>query len=84
MATKISTITELFHRFHNCEMQLKQGKIAACLINFKEVIEKSPAIPKTEKEKSELHAGIATFLKFSARCLLAIPIWKPTWNLLKA
>ncbi len=63
MATKISTITELFHRFHNCEMQLKQGKIAACLINFKEVIEKSPAIPKTEKEKSELHAGIATFLK---------------------
>jgi len=63
MATKISTITELFHRFHNCEMQLKQGKIAACLINFKEVIEKSPAIPKTEKEKSELHAGIEAFLK---------------------
>lgn len=63
MASKISTITELFHRFHHCEMQLKQGKIAACLIAFKEVIEKSPAIPKTEKEKSELHSGIELFLR---------------------
>lgn len=63
MASKISTITELFHRFHNCEMQLKQGKIAACLIAFKEVIEKMPAISKTEKEKSELHSAIELFLK---------------------
>ncbi len=63
MASKISTVTELFHRFHHCEMQLKQGKIAACLIAFKEVIEKSPAIPKTEKEKSELHSGIELFLR---------------------
>jgi len=63
MAARISTVSELFHRFHNCEMQLKQGKIAACLINFKEVIERSPAIPKTEKEKSELHSGIEIFLK---------------------
>lgn len=63
MAAKISTITELFHRFHNCEMQLKQSKIAACLITFKEVIERIPAIPKTEKEKSELHSGIEIFLR---------------------
>lgn len=63
MAAKISTITELFHRFHNCEMQLKQGKIAACLINFREVAEKMSFIPKTEKEKSELHSGIEIFLK---------------------
>lgn len=63
MAAKISTITELFHRFHICEMQLKQGKIAACLIAFREIIEKMPAIPKTEKEKGELRAGIEQFLK---------------------
>ena len=63
MAAKISNITELFHRFHQCEMQLKQGKIAACLIAFREIIEKMPAIPKTEKEKDELHAGIELFLK---------------------
>ena len=63
MASKISNITELFHRFHQCEMQLKQGKIAACLIGFKDVIEKTPAIPKTEKEKNELNQGIELFLK---------------------
>lgn len=63
MASKIATITELFHRFHQCEMYLKQGKIAACLIAFKEVIERSPSIPKTEKEKSELHSGIDLFLR---------------------
>lgn len=63
MASKISNITELFHRFHQCEMQLKQGKIAACLISFKEVIERTPAIPKTEKEKSELNQGIELFLR---------------------
>jgi len=63
MASKISNITELFHRFHQCEMQLRQGKIAACLIGFKEVIEKTPAIPKSEKEKNELHQGIELFLR---------------------
>jgi len=63
MASKISNITELFHRFHNCEMQLRQGKIAACLIGFKEIIEKSPAIPKSEKEKNEFHQGVEIFLK---------------------
>ena len=63
MASSISNITELFHRFHTCEMSLKQGKIAACLIGFKEVIEKMPAIPKTDREKGELHQGIETFLK---------------------
>jgi len=63
MASKISTITELFHRFHHCEMQLKQGKIAACLIAFKEVIEKISSVPKTEKEKGELHSGIELFLR---------------------
>jgi tetratricopeptide (TPR) repeat protein len=44
-------------------MNLKQGKIAACLIGFKEVIEKMPAIPKTDREKGELHQGIDLFLK---------------------
>lgn len=63
MASKITNITELFHRFHQCEMQLKQSKIAACLIAFKEVIEKTPAIPKTEKEKNELNQGIELFLR---------------------
>ena len=63
MASSISTITELFHKFHMCEMNLKQGKIAACLIGFKEVIEKTSAIPKSDREKGELHQGIETFLK---------------------
>ncbi len=63
MASKISNITELFHRFHHCEMQLRQGKIAACLIGFKEIIEKSPAIPKSEKEKNEFHQGVEIFLR---------------------
>src|SRR5512145_2476332 len=63
MASKITNITELFHRFHNCEMQLRQGKIAACLIAFREVIERLPSIPKTEKEKNELHQGIELYLR---------------------
>jgi len=44
-------------------MNLKQGKIAACLIGFKEVIEKNPVIPKSDSEKGELNQGIETFLK---------------------
>lgn len=63
MAAKITNITELFHRFHQCEMQLRQGRIAACLVGFREIIERSPAIPKTEKEKNELHQGIELFLR---------------------
>jgi tetratricopeptide (TPR) repeat protein len=63
MASNISNIAELLHKFHTCEMNLKQGKIAACLIGFKEVIEKSPAIPKSDREKGELNQGIETFLK---------------------
>lgn len=63
MAAKISNITELFHRFHQCEMQVKQGKIAPCLIAFREIIERMPSVPKTEKEKKELNEGIEFFLK---------------------
>lgn len=62
MAKKISTVTELFHRFHTCELQVKQGKIAAGLITFKDVIERMPAIAMTGKEKKELHEGIEIFL----------------------
>lgn len=63
MANKITNVTELFHRFHSCETQLRQGKIAACLVNFREIIEKAPAIAKTEKEKAELNAGFEAFLR---------------------
>jgi len=63
MAAKISNITELFHRFHQCEMQLRQGKIASCLINFRDILARMPAIPITEKEKTELNAGIELFLR---------------------
>ncbi|MEN6375312.1 MAG: tetratricopeptide repeat protein [Smithella sp.] len=63
MAKKITTVTELFHRFHTCELQAKQGKIAACLITFKDVIERIPAIAMTGKEKKELHEGVQTFLE---------------------
>ena len=63
MATKISNISELFHRFHACELHVKQGKIASCLISFKEIIDRMPAISMTDKEKKELHEGIEVFLK---------------------
>ncbi len=63
MAAKISNISELFRRFHACELHVKQGKIAACLISFKEIIDRMSAIPMTEKEKKELHEGIEGFLK---------------------
>jgi tetratricopeptide (TPR) repeat protein len=62
MAAKISSISELFRRFHMCELQVKQGKIASCLISFKEIIDRMPAIPMTGKEKKELHEGIEIFL----------------------
>lgn len=63
MAAKITNIAELFHRFHACELNVKQGKIAACLISFKEIAERMPSIPMTEKEKQELYEGIDVFLK---------------------
>ena len=63
MATKITNITELIHRFHSCETQLRQGKIAPCLISFREVIERMPAVPKTEKEKKEILDSFETFLR---------------------
>lgn len=63
MAAKISNIAELFHRFHACELYVKQGKIASCLISFKEIVERIPAIPMTDKEKKELHESIEGFLK---------------------
>ncbi|MGV8057139.1 MAG: tetratricopeptide repeat protein [Smithellaceae bacterium] len=63
MAAKISNISELFHRFHACELRVKQGKIASCLISFKEIIDRMPSIPMTEKEKKELHEGIDVFLR---------------------
>jgi tetratricopeptide (TPR) repeat protein len=63
MAAKIANINELFHRFHTCEMYVKQGKIATCLISFKEIIDTMKSIPATDKEKEELHTGIDGFLK---------------------
>jgi tetratricopeptide (TPR) repeat protein len=58
-----SSFTELLHRFHTCELHVRQGKIATCLISFKEIIDKMPAISMTDKEKKELHEGIEVFLK---------------------
>ena len=62
MATKISNVADLFHRFHACELYVKQGKIAASLIAFKEVCERMPAIALNEKEKKELNENIELFL----------------------
>ena len=63
MAAKISSISDLFNRFHACELYVKQGKIAACLISFKEIVERMPAISMKDKDKKELHEGIERFLK---------------------
>jgi len=63
MAAKISTAADLFHRFHTCELYVKQGKIATCLIAFKQIIESLKGVPLTEKEKEEIHQGIEGFLK---------------------
>lgn len=62
MASKISNVPELFRRFHTCESHVRQGKIASCLITFKDIIDRMPAIPMTDKEKKELHQGIEIFL----------------------
>jgi tetratricopeptide (TPR) repeat protein len=63
MAAKITNITELFHRFHTCELYVKQGKIATCLISFNDIIDKIKSIQKTKKEEKELHEGIERFLQ---------------------
>jgi tetratricopeptide (TPR) repeat protein len=63
MAAKIANIGELLRRFHACELYVKQGKIASCLISFKEIIDRMPAIPMTDKEKKELHGDIEGFLQ---------------------
>ncbi|MEN6622392.1 MAG: tetratricopeptide repeat protein [Smithella sp.] len=62
MATKISNVPELFRRFHSCETLVRQGKIASCLISFKDIIDRMRVISMTEKEKKELHQGIEVFL----------------------
>ncbi len=63
MTAKISNVAELFHRFHQCEMQLKQGRIASCLLAFKEIADRMTGIPLTDKEKKEFHENIGGFLK---------------------
>lgn len=63
MAGKIATAADLFHRFHTCELYVKQGKIATCLIAFKQIIESLKGVPLTEKEKEEINRGIEGFLK---------------------
>jgi hypothetical protein len=45
MTANITTTTELFHRFHACQLYVKQGEIAACLIAFKQIIESLKAVP---------------------------------------
>ncbi len=62
MAANISGVPELFRRFHACESLVRQGKIASCLISFKDIIDRMPAISMTDKEKKELHQGIEAFL----------------------
>jgi tetratricopeptide (TPR) repeat protein len=63
MGSTITTPAELFHRFHTCELYVKQGKIASCLITFKQIIESFNAILLTDKEKKEIHEDIDRFLK---------------------
>lgn len=63
MAGNISTAAELFHRFHTCEMQVKQGKIASCLITFKLIIDGLNTVNLTGKEKKELSESLDGFLR---------------------
>lgn len=62
MAKKISSLSELLHRFHACELSLRQGKVASCLVNFKDIVEQMPGISMLEKEKKEIYADITAFL----------------------
>jgi tetratricopeptide (TPR) repeat protein len=63
MASNITSGTELFHRFHTCELYVKQGKIATCLIAFRQIIDSYNAVPLTEKEKKEFAEDVDGFLK---------------------
>jgi tetratricopeptide (TPR) repeat protein len=63
MAANLTTSTELFHRFHTCELYVKQGKIASCLISFKQIIENLNAVPLTDKEKKEFNEDVDAFLQ---------------------
>ncbi len=53
-----ASVSVLFRKFHTCESYVRQGKIAACIILFLEVLEKIPAAPLLTKEKKLLIEGI--------------------------
>ena len=63
MASNITSATELVHRFHTCELHVKQGKIATCLISFRQIIDSYNAVPLTDKEKKEFGEDVNVFLK---------------------
>ena len=52
------SVSKLFRKFHMCESYVRQGKIAACIILFLEVMEKIPQAPLLGKEKKLLMDGI--------------------------
>jgi tetratricopeptide (TPR) repeat protein len=52
------SVSQLFRKFHMCESYVRQGKIAACIILFLEVMEKIPQAPLLNKEKKLLMDGI--------------------------
>lgn len=53
-----ASVSVLFRKFQTCESYVRQGKIAACIILFLEVLEKIPAAPLLTKEKKLLMDGI--------------------------
>lgn len=53
-----ASVSVLFRKFQTCESYVRQGKIAACIILFLEVLEKIPAAPLLTKEKKLLIDGI--------------------------
>jgi len=63
MAGTISTSAELLYRFHACEMQVKQGKIASGLIAFRAVIDGFNKVSLTSKEKKEFNESLEGFLR---------------------
>jgi tetratricopeptide (TPR) repeat protein len=52
------SVSKLFRKFHMCESYVRQGKIAACIILFLEVMEKMPQAPLLNKERKLLMDGI--------------------------
>jgi len=58
METTGESVSQLFRKFHMCESYVRQGKIAACIILFLEVMEKMPQAPLLNKEKKLLMDGI--------------------------